>query len=195
MERLFNSFDRHIATKLEGGSLTSEQKLVLAYLIKSEWTNEQLGYTILLTPDNNHFAALGILEKAGLISKHPLSTAAYPIYVADRALVQRSYVKALRVVFGDAFDGLDETAKAALGVVYRHNHFCKTKPVSAKQAAFAQWYERSDPAGDIKQFDTFYRKVRTTFNKIEKAGFVSKVAGTRGYVFCYDFKATRLLLS
>ena len=195
MERLFNSFDRHIATKLEGGSLTNEQKLVLAYLIKSEWTNEQLGYTILLTPDNNHFAALGILEKAGLISKHPLSTAAYPIYVADRALVQRSYVKALRVVFGDAFDGLDETAKAALGVVYRHNHFCKTKPVSAKQAAFAQWYERSDPAGDIKQFDTFYRKVRTTFNKIEKAGFVSKVAGTRGYVFCYDFKATRLLSS
>ena len=193
MERLFESFDGHIATKLEGGSLTDEQKLVLAYLIKSEWANEQLGYTILLTPDNNHFAALGILEKAGLISKHALSTAAYPIYVADRVLVQTSYVKALRAVFGEAFDGLDETAKGALGVVYRHNHFCKNKPVSAKQAAFALWYERSGPEGDIKQFDIFYRKIRNTFNKIEKACLVSKVAGTRGYVLRDDFKATRMI--
>jgi len=40
---------------------------VLAYLIKSEWANEQLGYTILLTPDNNHFEALRVLEKAGRI--------------------------------------------------------------------------------------------------------------------------------
>ncbi len=193
MERLFESFDGHIATKLEGGSLTDEQKLVLAYLIKSEWANEQLGYTILLTPDNNHFAALGILEKAGLISKHALSTAAYPIYVADRVLVQTSYVKALRAVFGEAFDGLDETAKGALGVVYRHNHFCKNKPVSAKQAAFALWYERSGPEGDIKQFDIFYRKIRNTFNKIEKACLVSKVAGTRGYVLRDDSKATRMI--
>lgn len=193
MERLFDSFDRHISTKLEGGGLTEEQKLVLAYLIKSEWANEQLGYTILLTPDNNHFAALGTLEKAELISKHMLSTAAYPIYVADRMLVQRSYLKELRAVFGDAFDDLDETAKAALGMVYRHNHFCKTKPVSGKQAAFALWYERSGPPGDIKQFDTFYRKIRNTFNKIEKAGFVSKVAGTRGYVLRNDFKATHIL--
>ena len=193
MERLFESFDGHIATKLEGGSLTGEQKLVLAYLIKSEWANEQLGHTILLTPDNNHFAALGILEKAGLISKHALSTAAYPIYVADRVLVQTSYVKALRAVFGEAFDGLDETAKGALGVVYRHNHFCKNKPVSAKQAAFALWYERSGPEGDIKQFDIFYRKIRNTFNKIEKACLVSKVAGTRGYVLRDDSKATRMI--
>lgn len=193
MERLFESFDRHISAKLEGGSLTEEQKLVLSYLIKSEWANEQLGYTILLTPDNNHFTALGILEQARLISKHTLSTAAYPIYVADRVLVQRSYVKELRAVFGEAFDDLDETAKAALGVVYRHNHFCKTKPVSAKQAAFALWYDRSGPAGDIKEFDTFYRKVRNTFNKVQKASFVEKVDGTRGYVLRHDFKETHML--
>ena len=62
----------------EGGGLTDEQKLVLAYLIKSEWANEQLRYTILLTPDNNHYAVLGGLEKAGLIAKHAISTAAYP---------------------------------------------------------------------------------------------------------------------
>jgi ATP-dependent DNA helicase RecG len=193
MERLFESFDRHISARLDGGSLTDEQKLVLAYLIKSEWINEQLGYTILLTPDNNHFTALGTLEKAGLISKHALSTAAYPIYVADRVLVERSYVRELRAVFGEAFDGLNETAKGALGVVFRHNHFCKTKPVSAKQAAFALWYERAGSQDDIKEFDTFYRKVRNTFNKVQKAGFIEKVDGTHGYVLKEDFKDTHML--
>lgn len=193
MERLFESFDQYIATRLEGSSLTEEQKLVLAYLIKSEWANEQLGYTILLTPDNNHYAALGRLEKAGLIAKHAMSTAAYPIYVVDRVLMQRNYARELHALFGEAFDGLDETAKDALGVVYRHNHFCKTKQVSAKQAAFALWYERGNPGGDIKGFDTFYRKVRNTFNKVQKAGFVEKIEGTRGYVLRDDFKATHLL--
>jgi ATP-dependent DNA helicase RecG len=193
MERRFESFDRHIAVRLGGGGLTDEQKLVLSYLIKSEWANEQLGYTILLTPDNNHFSALSSLEAAGLISKHAISTSAYPVFVADRTLVQRSYVRELRELFGDAFDGLDETTKGALGVVYRHNHFCSARPVSAKQAAFSLWYERSGPEGGIKQFDTFYRKVRNTFNKAEKAGFVSKVDGTRGYVLREDFKATHIV--
>ena len=193
MERLFESFNRHISTKLDGGSLTDEQKLVLAYLIKSEWANEQAGYTILLTPDNNHFAALGVLEKAGLISKHAMSTAAYPIYVADRVLVRKTYVRELRSIFGEAYDGLDETARAALGVVYRHNHFCKAKPVSAKQAAFALWYERSGSQDDIREFDTFYRKVRNTFNKVQKTGFIEKVDGTRGYVLRDDFKETHML--
>ena len=192
IERLLASFDRHITTKLDGISLTEEQKLVLAYLIKSEWANEQLGYTILLTPDNNHFAALSALEKAGLIARHVLSTPAYPIYIADRHLVQRSYLKELRALFGEAFESLDETARDALGVVYRHNRFSKTKSVSAKQAAFALWYKRRAPEGDIKEFDTFYRKVRNIFNKLQKAGFVEKVESTRGYELRGDFLASRL---
>jgi hypothetical protein len=159
--------------------------------MKSERMNELLGYTILLTPDNNHFAALGGLEKAGLISKHPLSTAPHPIYIADRVLLQRDYIRELRMQFGEAFDGLDPTAKKALGVVYRHNHFCKTKPVSAKQTAYILWFERGEPSGDIKQFDAFYRKIRNTYNKIEKGGFVSKVTGTRGYVLSDDFPLNR----
>lgn len=193
MERLFESVDRFVSTRLDGGNLTEEQKRVLAYLIKSEWVNEQLGYTILLTPDNNHFAALRTLETAGLISKHPHGNAAYPIYVADRVLVQRSYVKELRGLFGEAFDGLDETARGALGVVYRHNEFSKRRSVSAKQAAFALWYERGQSSGDIKEFDSFYRKVRNTFNKVHKGGFVLKVDGTRGYILNPDFRQAHLL--
>ena len=195
MERLFESFDRHIENKLEGQALTSEQALVLSYLIKSEWANEKLGYTILLTPDNNHFAALLGLEKAGLITKHSLSTAAYPIYIADRALVVLDYLSQLRAMFGAAFDALDPTAKEALGVVYRHNHFSKVQQVSAKQVSYALWYAKGGSPGDIEQFDTFYRKIRSTFNKLEKVGFVKKLAGTRGYVLREDFVAPQVVAS
>ena len=193
MERLFHSFDRHIEGRLNGGRLSHEQKLVLAYLIKSEWTNEALGYTILLTADNNHFAALRDLDKAGLISKHPLSTASHPVYVGDRVLLQRDYIKELHGVFGPGFDALDETAKQVLGVLYRHNHFCKVAPVSAKQASFSLWYDRRGRVDDIKEFDTFYRKVRNTFNKLEKSSFVRKVEGTRGYVLREDYLQTHVI--
>ena len=100
MEHLFQSFDEHIETRLQGSEPSEEQKLVLSYLIKSERANERLGYTILLTPDNNHFAALLALEKSGLIEKHSLSTSNYPVYVADRVLMARGYVRELRELFG-----------------------------------------------------------------------------------------------
>jgi ATP-dependent DNA helicase RecG len=193
MERLFSAFDRHIEERLEGKSLSEEQKRVLAYLIKSEWANAQLGYTILLTPDNNHYAALDALERANLIAKHALSTATYPIYVADRVLVQRGYLTELRAMFGGGFDALDTTSKDTLGVIYRFNRFSKAKSASAKQAAFALWYERGGAEGDIKEFDTFYRKIRNIFNKFTKAGFVERVEGTRGYMLREDFQSTHLL--
>ncbi len=204
MGRLFKSFDKHISDKLDGGNLTEEQMLVLAYLIKSEWANEQLRYTILLTPDNNHYAVLRTLEKSKLISQHPhSSSAAYPIYFADRVLVQRNYVRELRTIFGEAFDGLDETTKDVLGVVYRHNHFCKVAAISAKETAFALWYESTEAQEDIMQFDIFYRKIRNRFNKLEKDGFVSKVVGKRtpkskvdvtlGYTLRNDYKQTHIL--
>jgi len=192
MERLFSAFDAHIADRLEGGSLNDEQKRVLAYLIKSEWTNEQLGYTILLTPDNNHFEALRGLEKAGLITKHALSTAAYPIFIADRVLVQRSYGKELRAMYGTGLDLLDDTAKDVLGVLFRHNRYSREQAISAKQACFTLWYDRGGASGDIKQFDTFYRKIRYLFNKLEKGGFITKIDGTRGYVLREDRQQSHL---
>ncbi len=193
MERLFSAFDAHIADRLDGGNLNDEQKRVLAYLIKSEWANEQLGYTILLTPDNNHFEALRGLENAGLITKHALSTAAYPIYIADRVLVQRTYRKELREMFGTGLDALDDTAKDVLGVLFRHNRFAREKAISAKQASFALWYDRGGAAGDIKEFDTFYRKIRYLFNKLEKGGYLRKVDGTRGYVLRDDRQQSHLI--
>jgi hypothetical protein len=186
MERLFEAFDRHIATKLQGSQLTDNQKRVLAYLIKSEWANEQVGYTILLTPDNNHFRELLELERRGLITRHRLSTAMYPIYVADRVLVQKDYVPELRVQFGLRFDGLDSLHKQVLSVVYRHNHFSQKRLVSAKTASFSLWHDRAGSSGDIEMFDAFYRKVRYVFNQLQKDGFVEKTEGTRGYVLTSD---------
>jgi predicted HTH transcriptional regulator len=193
MERLFQSFDGHIEQRLEGNPLTVEQKLVLSYLIKSEWANEKLRYTILLTPDNNHFSALLVLERAHLIQKHPSSTANYPIYVTDRALMNRGYVTELRALFGPGFDVLDALAKHVLGVVYRFNHFSKAKVVSAKQASYSLWYEGGGASGGIEQFDSFYRKVRYIFNKLEKGEFIQKKEGTRGYLLKADYLKTNLL--
>lgn len=195
MERLFQSFDGYVESRLQGSPLTVEQKLVLCYLIKSEWVNQKLGYTILLTPDNNHFDALLRLERAELIEKHPASTANYPIYVADRVFMSRDYVPELRDLFGPGFDCLDQTSKAILGIVYRFNRFSKETVVSAKKASFSLWYERDDAPEDIQQFDRFYRGVRTIFNKLEKSGFVYKTLEKRGsgYRLVTDFLKTHLV--
>jgi predicted HTH transcriptional regulator len=182
MERLFEAFDRHIETKLQGSQLTDNQKRVLAYLIKSEWANSQVRYTILLTPDNNHFNEIVALEHAGLIAKQRLSSANCPIYVADRVLVRKDYVPELRRQFGLMFDGLDAFHKQVLSVVYRYNNFSKKRLASAKAASFSLWHERGESSGDIAQFDAFYRKVRYVFNQLLKDGFVEKPEGTRGYI-------------
>jgi ATP-dependent DNA helicase RecG len=186
LERLYEAYDRYIETKLQGSSLSDAQKLVLAYLIKSQWANEQVRYTILLTPDNNHFHELATLEKHGLIEKHSRSTAMYPIYVPDRALVRKDYIPELRAQFGLKFDGLDSLYKEVLSVVYRYNNYSKKRLVSAKIASFNLWYERGGASGDIEQFDAFYRKVRNIFNRLQKEGFVQKEEGTRGYVLKPD---------
>lgn len=192
MERLFQSFDVYIEERLQGNALNEEQKLVLSYLIKSEWANEELRYTILLTPDNNHFSALLGLERAGLIQEHLRSTPAYPVYVADRVLMTRGYLPEMRALFGVWFDVLDPLLKNVLGVVYRFNNYSKAGVVSAKQASFYLWYEGNTASGTIQQFDAFYRKVRRAFNKLEKNEFVEKKEGTRGYLLRTDYRKTHL---
>jgi ATP-dependent DNA helicase RecG len=181
MLRLFAAFDDYIGKKMHGGVLNRNQLLVLAYLIKSEWANSQIRYTILLSPDNNHFSELAALETCGLITKHSASTGMYPVYIVDRTLITKNYLPELRQQFGLKFDGLDDLHKQVLSIVYRHNHFSKKKLVSAKVASFSLWYERGE-AGDIEKFDAFYRKVRRVFNHLEKDGFVVQQHGTRGYL-------------
>jgi ATP-dependent DNA helicase RecG len=180
MERLFEAFDLHIETKLQGSQLSESQKRVLSYLIKSEWANSQVRYTILLTPDNNHFNELVALEQSGLIKKHPVSPAIYPIFVADRVLMRKDYIPELRLRFGLGFDGLNDLHKQILSVVYRHNHYSKRRLVSAKVASFSLWHQRAGSGDGIEQFDAFYRKVRNAFNRLQRDGFLEKTEGPRG---------------
>lgn len=184
MERLFQSFDGYITDRLNGGDLSDAQKSVLSYLIKSEWANEQSRYTILLTPDNNHFRELAALESSGLIVKHERSSPPHPIFVANRELMRKSYFPELRNQFGILFDALDSLSKDSLSVAYRFNHYSKAGAVSAKQVSFDLWATRGG-GDDIRAFDSFYRSVRMTFSNLKKQGYVERVSGTRVmYVLC-----------
>lgn len=180
MNGLFQSYDGYIGEKLNGGELTEPQRCVLAYLIKSELANEQARYTILLTPDNNHFNELAALERAGLISKHEKSTASHPIFVVDRPLMRKDFFLELRSRLGMRFDLLDQLAKEVLSVVYRFNHFSRARAVSAKQVSYDLWATRGE-ADDIKAFDAFYRKVRRTFNDLVEEGFLRKAPELRRF--------------
>ncbi|MBI5153780.1 putative DNA binding domain-containing protein [Candidatus Poribacteria bacterium] len=189
---LLNAFDGFIREKMQGAALSAEQQLALAYLIKSEWANEQHRYTILLTPDNNHFAALRGLEVAGLIEKHPAGTPTHPVYVACRTLMAKDCFGELRKLFGDGFDALNQLPKRVLSSVYRFNRFSKLRFPSAKQTAFVLWSEDHPSVQDIKAFDLFYRRVRNAFNNLEKGGFVTKQAPGRGYRLAEDYKDSHL---
>lgn len=193
MESHFKAFDAYIERRTKGQPLSTEQKLVLAYLIKSEWENEQHRYTILLTPDNNHFDALLALERDGLIEKHPLSTAIYPIYVADRELMKRDYRDELTAIYGDALLGLEAMLRDIINIMYRHRQFSKAATVTAKMAAFSLWYEQHSGSQDIKGFDAFYRKVRYAFNKLEKSGLIVKPNEGRGFALNTTFLNERLI--
>lgn len=193
MEDLFASFDAFLEQKLQGNRPTDPQKLVLSYLIKSEWANEQLKYTIILTPDNNHFNELLALERSGLIEKHALSTPLHPVYLAHRVLVKKDYTEELRHLFGAGFDSLPDIQKQILGVVYRYNNYSKVKRASAKQTSFALWAAQDSGPDDIRAFDAFYRQVRYAFNRLHQAGFVQKQPGSRGYLLREDFRRENLV--
>lgn len=193
MERLFASFDAYLESKLKGLALTENQKRVLSYLIKSERDNELLRHTILLTPDNNHYQELLALEQARLIDKHPESPALYPLYIVDRELMKQDYLDELRGLFGAFFDAPDNFVKDVLSVVYRFNHYSKNRTASAKQTSFFLWARDSGGAtNEIKAFDTFYRKVRYTFNKLEQAGLVVKNPTGRGYLLNENYRRDHL---
>lgn len=181
MERFFESFNGYLSRRLNGLEITDNQKRVLAYLIKSEWANELFAFTILLTPDNNHFDELISLESAGLIQKHPESDQFHPVYTVDRELMKKDYLPELRNMFGSTFDALDSISKEILGALFRFNRFSTQRTLSAKQTSFFLWEQDNRPESDIKAFDTYYRKIRRSINSLEETEFIRKPAGGKGY--------------
>jgi ATP-dependent DNA helicase RecG len=191
MERRFEAFGAYLARKNRGRPLTREQKLVLAYLMKAEWANERHHYTILLTPDNNHFEELLALERAGLINQHPLGSNLHPIYVVDRVLMRRDYQDELEQLFGGALGQLPELHRDILDVLFQHEEYSEVKAVRARTAAHELWAEKRGGSADLREFDAFDRRVRNAFRRLENAGFIVRAAGEKGFVLNRGFLQQR----
>jgi predicted HTH transcriptional regulator len=193
MTQLFNSYDRYIEERLQGNLLNDGQQAILAYVIKSERENQRERHTILITADNNHWQEIHSLERVGLIARHPASHPIYPVYVADRVLIEEFDLTPLRVHFGTVFDAISPERKQILRIIHRFNRYSKNPYPSAKQTAFVLWSEQDErPGNEVRGFDRFYRQVRHAFNKLEEADFVVKMG--RGYQLNADYRNTHLPL-
>lgn len=192
IESRFRAFDEYIEKKIGGRPLNFSEKAVLAYLMKSEWKNQHYHFTIMLTPDNNHFEALVELERAKLVYKHPSSDNLYPIFIVDRMLMRQDFHFEMTKIFGESYSGLDYSLREILECLYRQSQFSKNKTGSAKSVAFALWNEKHGANQDIKKFDTFYRQIRYYFNKLERTDFIRRIEGVKGFSLNLDFLKNRL---
>ena len=185
---LLNSFDSFIETRLNGSQLKEAEIAVLAYFYKSEKANALYRHTILLSPDNNHFEAIGRLEKSGLIVKHSenILSPNIPIFVLNRVLMQEEYIDELRAIFGGRFDELSEINKQVLSLIYQFNHYNKNHSISATQAG-RLLFERTEKMANSSAFDNFKRKIYTVFKKLVASEFL-KEQDKKGYFINEDFK-------
>jgi ATP-dependent DNA helicase RecG len=185
---LLNSFDLFIETRLNGSQLKAEEIAVLAYFYKSEKANTLYRHTILLSPDNNHFEAIGRLEKSGLIIKHSENVKSHdmPIFVLNRVLMREEYIDELRKIFGGRFDELSEINKQVLSLIYQFNHYNKNRTISATQAG-RLLFDRTEEMANSSAFDNFKRKIYTVFKKLVASDFL-KEQDKRGYFINENFK-------
>ena len=186
MESLLSMFSGFIENLTEGEQLTDAQKHIIAYLYKSEKENENYRYTILLTPDNNHFDAIKSLEKSKLIYKHPLSSPIHPIFILNRELTKQNFNSELTSTFGNSYISLSNDYKECLKIIYKINTYSKVKSVSASQVGNILYLNQYQKILDIKSFDNFKRKIRNIFNKLEQGGFIVKL--NKKYLINKEYK-------
>ncbi len=172
IENLLSSFSGFIENLTQGEELTNAQKHIIAYLYKSEKENENYRYTILLTPDNNHFDAIKSLEKCGLIYKHPESSSIHPIFILNRELFKENFNSELIEIFGNSYLALSNDYKECLKTIFKINKYSKQKAVSASQIGNILYLNKYQKIIDFKDFDNFKRKIRYIFNKLEKGKFI-----------------------
>jgi len=168
MEQWLESFSGYLQKKSGGNGLSEHEKVVLCYFHQSELLNRLERYTILLTPDNNHFAVIAGLEDKGVIFRHPDSPALYPVYSVDRTLTQIDFTEPLRERFGADYDDLKSDDKDVLQVIYRHNQYSSQQTISANRAGKFLYLKKNARIVDIGAFDDFKRRVRSIFNRLEK---------------------------
>jgi len=174
VEALLSAFSGFIQNLTQGEELTSEQKHVLAYLYKSEKENEKYHYTILLTPDNNHFDAIRSLEKSRLIHKHPESTPLLPVFVLNRELLKENFNDELLQAFGEAYRSLPQDHKECLKIIFKINRYSTEKAESASQIGKLLYLEKYKNSLEINDFEGFQRKIRRIVSSLAKQGFIAK---------------------
>ncbi len=168
-----DSFSEFIYEKLNKHELTEEEKIVLAFIYKSERLNRLEHYTILFTKDHNHRGAIAQLEEKELIYKHPKSTQIDPIYLVNRTLTKTEFRQELVEIFGNHYDLLSDDYKHVLAAIYLHNHFSKTKTVTANLISNYIYHKKH--GGFIlneRDYQNYKRTVRTIINKLEARDFI-----------------------
>jgi len=167
IEMMLKSFDGFINKMTGGRDLDNDQKLVIAYLYKSQIENNNYRYTILLTPDNNRLDAIKRLEASGLIEKHKQSPNLHPIFILNSTLTRTEYYSELRGIFGGDFDLLDNFNKDVLSMIYQFNEFSSTPTASANMVGNRYYYILNGNVTDIKKYENFKRKVRNVISKLK----------------------------
>jgi ATP-dependent DNA helicase RecG len=187
MESLINAYAGYIEMKLKGEEMTFEQKLVLSYFYKSEIENKNERYTILLTKDNNHLEAINSLEDSDLIYRHSASTELYSVYVTDRQLFRKDFIRELRKLFGADFDALSKEGRDALTAIYEFNNYSKDKYPSANLIGNTLWAKAGN-ANVLNGYEDFKRRIRKIVNNMEKRGIIKRVDNKPLYMINSNFQ-------
>ena len=174
MDSLINTYAGYIERKMKGEEISFEQKVVLSYFYKSEVENKNERYTILLTKDNNHLEAINELEDSGLIYRHPVSTEINSVYVVDRELFRKDFIKELRKLFGADFDALSIEGRDTLTAIYEFNNYSKEKFPSANLIGNTLWAKAGN-GNLLTGFEDFKRRIRKIVNNMEKRGIIQRV--------------------
>jgi hypothetical protein len=171
-EYWLDSFSGYLKRKYDGYEPTTEEKIVLSYFFKTEKLNRLECYTILLTQSNNHFAVIAKLEDKGLIYKHPESPSPYAVYLVDRELVKSEFTSELKRIFGQDYDYLSKDYKEVLNVIYHLNNYSDKEFASANLVAKIMYLRDSKTVINIKNYESFKRKIRTIFKQLETSHLI-----------------------
>lgn len=192
-EMWLDSFEGYIWKKNNNRKLNDEERIVLTYFYKSERLNREEKFTVLLTPDNNHFSVIADLEEKGLIFKLP-TPSVFPIFLIDRQLLQTDFSNDLRVFFGPAYEGLGLDYQEALNVVWLFNNFSgKEKQVSANLIGTYLFFKKNTSISDFRVYDDFRRKFRNIVNRLESYKFLIRKSGNKpDFIVNPNFKESRL---
>jgi hypothetical protein len=179
MELWLKSFSGYILRKIGGKELSEQEKIVLCYFYHCELLNRLERYTILLTPDNNHFEVIADLEDKGLIFRHPQGPDIHPVYLIDRVLAQTDFANHLRDLFGKDYDDLQSDYKEVLQAIFQHNQYSLQQVASARSAGTFLYFRKNPQIINTNEHDSFMRKIRIIFNHLEKKNFIVRSGSKR----------------